>query len=56
MEELECSKHAENIINQKIEIFYMEAIPQIFSQLPQNVYFFSLWKYFSEILGNGRFY
>ena len=56
MEELECSKHAENIINQKIEIFYMEAIPHFFSQLPQNVDFCSLWKYFSGILENVGFY
>ena len=37
-ERLECSKRCENIINRKIIIFYIEAIPQFFFQLRKKNY------------------
>ena len=36
------SEHAENIIHRKISIFYIKAIPHIFSQLRKQKYFFEL--------------
>ena len=33
LEELECSEHAKNLINQKLTIFYIEIISQNVSQL-----------------------
>ena len=38
-EGLECSDHAENIINRKIGTFYMEAIPPKIFQLRQKIFF-----------------
>ena len=44
LEGLECSERAKNIINQKISFFYIEAIPQKFSQLrKKNVFFRVHW-------------
>ena len=40
----ECSKRSENIINRKAVNFYIEAIPQIFSQLRKILFFFESQK------------
>ena len=40
LEGLECSEHAENLINRKIIFFYIEAVPQFFSQLRKKILFF----------------
>ena len=38
-EGLECSKRAENLMNRKNTLFYIEAVPQIFSQLRKKPFF-----------------
>ena len=55
MDRLECSKRCENIIHRKIIIFYIEAIPQIFSQLRQKIFFRARSKYFPEFFGHFGF-
>ena len=54
---LPYSNRSENIINRKILIFYIKAIPQKISQLRQKIFFRARPKYFldfSGILGFGK--
>ena len=44
LEELEYPEHAKNLINRKITIFYIEAIPQKISQLRKKIFFFETKK------------
>ena len=46
---LPCSKRSENIINRKSRNFYIEAIPNFFSQLRKKIYFFRTRKKFGDI-------
>ena len=39
MRGLESSKRVENIINGKIECFCIDAIPEIFSEVQQKIFF-----------------
>ena len=48
---LPCSKRSENLINRKIGTFYIEAIPQNFSQLRQKIFFRARSKYFLDFPG-----
>ena len=41
LEGLECSKRVGNTINRKITNFYIEAIPNFFSQLRKKIFFCS---------------
>ena len=39
LEELECSEHAKNLINQQLTIFYIETISHFFFQLRKKIFF-----------------